>query len=218
MRKVLHLHFRLYTNDVKFIDTKQFQFELCTNRSCTKLICKFHVVNNGSSTQEIPFGFHVFGEMFGLMHFCQKYIKFASIHYQIFSMAQTKNGLIFFPWKRDDKENFHTHRLINSSLMYVAILAYCFFVSISSLYIINESVVRFLGLARWFVSSYKKTYISGKLLHSILKANHKRNLVKHTLKESSEVMIEDNNMLYTVTFMHNLRDIHQNICSFCNDK
>ena len=96
VRKVLHLHFRLYTNDVKFIDTKQFQFELCTNRSCTKLICKFHVVNNGSSTQEIPFGFHVFGEMFGLMHFCQKYIKFASIHYQIFSMVQTKNGLFFF--------------------------------------------------------------------------------------------------------------------------
>ena len=129
-----------------------------------------------------------------------------------------KMDYCFFHWQRDDKENFHTHRLINSSLMYVAILAYCFFVAISSLYIINESVVRFLGLARWFVSSYKKSYISSKLLHSILKANHKRNLVKHTLKESSEVMIEDNNMLYTVTFMHNLRDIHQNICSFCNDK
>ena len=96
VRKVLHLHFRLYTNDVKFTDTKQFQFELCTNRSCTKLICKFHVVNNGSSTQEIPFGFHVFGEMLGLIHFCQKYIKFALFHYQIFNMVETKNGLNCF--------------------------------------------------------------------------------------------------------------------------
>ena len=59
VKKVLHLHFRLYTNDVKFIDTKPFQFELCTNRSCKKLICKFHVVKNGSSTQEILFGFYV---------------------------------------------------------------------------------------------------------------------------------------------------------------
>ena len=96
VRKVLHLHFHLYTNDVKFIDTKQFQFELCINRSCTKLICKFHVVKNDSSTQEIPFGFHVFGEMFGLMHFCQKYIKFALIHYQIFNIVATKNGLFSF--------------------------------------------------------------------------------------------------------------------------
>ena len=95
VKKVLHLHFSLYTNDVKLIDMKQFQFELCTNRSCTKLICKFHVVKNGSSTQEIPFGFHVFGEMFGLMHFCQKYIKFALIHYQIFNIVETKNGLFF---------------------------------------------------------------------------------------------------------------------------
>ena len=82
---------------LNFIDTKQFQFELCINRSCTKLICKFHVVkNDGSSTQEIPFGFHVFGEMFGLMHFCQKYIKFALIHYQIFNIVATKNGFFSF--------------------------------------------------------------------------------------------------------------------------
>ena len=73
-----------------------FNLNFALNRSCTKLICKFHVVKNGSSTQEIPFGFHVFGEMFGLMHFCQKYIKFALIHYQIFNIVATKNGLFSF--------------------------------------------------------------------------------------------------------------------------